>query len=83
MVPIHELLHRIKWDKEFGKGRFEVGYLDRVAGGIIKIPFTAIEFPEGDHFSIKIADGWEEPVSIPFHRIRKVWKNGLVIWERK
>lgn len=31
MTPIHELLNRIRWDKEFGQGRFEVGYHDRHA----------------------------------------------------
>ena len=28
MQPIHELLHRIKWDLEFGKGEFALGYDD-------------------------------------------------------
>jgi hypothetical protein len=28
MAPIHELLDRIGWDKEFDSGRFEIGSLD-------------------------------------------------------
>jgi len=24
MIPIHELLHRIRWDPEFGKSDFEI-----------------------------------------------------------
>ncbi len=83
MVPIQELLHRIKWDEEFGKGRFEIGYLDRLAGGIVRIPFAAVEFPEGDHFRFRIAEELAAPASIPYHRVRKVWKDGEVIWERK
>jgi len=50
---------------------------------IIRIPFTAVAFPAGDHFCFRIADGLEETVSIPFHRVRKVWKDGMLIWERK
>jgi len=29
MPPIHELLSRIRWDKNFGHARFELGYFDR------------------------------------------------------
>ncbi len=29
MIPIHELLSRIRWDPEFAKGNFELGYYDR------------------------------------------------------
>lgn len=31
MQPIHEVLARIRWDAEFAKGRFVIGYWDRVA----------------------------------------------------
>ena len=30
MIPIQELLSRIRWDESFGKGDFEIGYYDRV-----------------------------------------------------
>ena len=29
MIPIHELLNRIRWDPEFAKGDFQLGYYDR------------------------------------------------------
>jgi len=29
MIPIHELLNRIRWDPEFAKGNFELGYYYR------------------------------------------------------
>jgi len=83
MLPIQDLLNRIRWDKQFGKGRFKIGYYDRMEDRIIKVPFSKIEFRGGDHFSFRIADEFEEPVSIPFHRVRQVWKDGAVIWERK
>jgi uncharacterized protein (UPF0248 family) len=82
MQPIQDLLSRIRWDEKFGQGRFEIGYYDRLENRIVKIAFTEIEFPAGDHFCFRIADEWGEPVSIPFHRVRQVWKDGTVIWER-
>jgi hypothetical protein len=30
MQPLQDLLHRIKWDLEFGRGEFALGYYDRV-----------------------------------------------------
>ena len=29
MIPIHELLNRVRWDPEFAKGNFQLGYYDR------------------------------------------------------
>jgi hypothetical protein len=31
VIPIQDLLHRIRWDAEFGKAQFVIGYYDRVA----------------------------------------------------
>ena len=83
MQPIQDLLNRIRWDREFGLGHFEIGYYDRLEDRIFRVPFARIEFMEGDHFSFRIADESAEPASIPLHRVRKVWKDGVVIWERK
>jgi len=36
VIPIHELLARIRRDPEFGRGRLEIGYLDHARdGGLI------------------------------------------------
>ena len=37
MIPIHELLNRIRWDPEFAKGNFQLGYYDRAEDRIILI----------------------------------------------
>ena len=42
MIPIHELLHRIHWDPEFGKGAFEIGYEDHIAGRIVRVPLGRV-----------------------------------------
>jgi len=83
MIPIQDLLNRIVWDREFGQGRFEIGYLDRLQGRIVKVPFSAIRLPLGDHFSFQLEDEFGETVTIPLHRVRQVWKDGMVIWQRK
>jgi len=46
MAPIHELLNRIRWDPEFGRGNFELGYFDRVEGRVIVVPFRELDFPK-------------------------------------
>ena len=40
MTPIHELLNRIRWDKEYGQGRFEIGYFDRYEGMVHRVGAT-------------------------------------------
>ena len=82
MIPIQDLLNRIIWDKDFGQGNFEVGYYDRVDEKIIKVPFQQIEFIEGDHFSFQLIGPFDEIISVPFHRVRKVFKDDQLIWER-
>lgn len=82
MQPIRKLLSRIRWDREFGQGSFEIGYLDRVAGGLIRIPFRElmIEPEERESFGVLDADGVCR--RIPFHRVREVYRNGECIWRR-
>ena len=81
MQPLHELLHRIQWDPEFGKGRFTLEYRDRVAHEDRRIPFTAIRLDaETGTFSVEDEDGLV--VHIPLHRVHTVYKNGVVIWQR-
>ena len=81
-MPIHELINRIRWDNEFAKGRFEIGYFDRVEDKVILVSFNDIFFPEQDHFSFQVVDAEGEVHSIPFHRVRQVFRNGELIWER-
>jgi len=82
MKPLQELLSRIRWDKEFGKGRFEIGYDDHLEKRIVRIPFEEIAFEEGTHFSFQIRNPGGEVVTIPYHRVREVYKDGNLIWHR-
>lgn len=82
MIPIHELLQRIRWDREFGRGEFEIGYYDRVENAIIRVPVRDILFDKDHHgiFELAGADGTLH--GIPLHRIREVYKDGELIWRR-
>lgn len=52
MQPLHELLHRIKWDLEFGKREFALGYYDRVVHEEKIVPFVSISLdPQRPPFS--------------------------------
>ena len=82
MIPIQDILNRIRWDENFGTGNFLIGYEDRMAGKIITVSFQKILFPPGDHFFIQVVSSDQERISIPYHRIRQVWKNGVIIWQR-
>jgi len=81
LQTIHQLLSRIRWDAEFGKGDFEVGIYDRVEDRMDFRPLEELRMEQGNHFSFTIAiDGVVQ--TIPYHRIREVRKNGETIWKR-
>ena len=83
MIPIHELLNRIRWDKEYGNADFVIGYYDRIEDRIICVPFREIWFDRQDHFDFTCTDDEGATHTIPLHRIRQVFRNGELIWERE
>lgn len=82
MIPIHELLHRIRWDPEFGKGRFEVGYDDHLAGRLVRVPLARLHLEAGEHFAFEAVEDDGSVHMVPFHRVREVWRDGELIWSR-
>ena len=82
MTPIHELLARIRHDRQFGKGRFEIGYFDRREGNIQRVALREIIFPEGERRVFELADESGQMRRIPFHRVREVYRDGQRIWQR-
>ena len=82
MIPIHELLSRIRWDKEFGQGRFEIGYFDRYEAAIHRVALQEVAFPENERHTFEVVDETGQTRRIPFHRVREVIKNGQIIWQR-
>jgi uncharacterized protein (UPF0248 family) len=82
VIPIQDLLHRIRWDPAFAGAEYELGYLDHVEHRVVRVPLRDVAVEPGDRFALSIAD--EEGVvrSIPLHRVRTVWRDGNPIWQR-
>jgi uncharacterized protein (UPF0248 family) len=82
MQPLQDLLARIRWDVEFGKGAFALGYYDRIAEREELVPLNSVSFERQrpSMFAIQDEDGIVR--HIPLHRVRTVYKNGVVIWQR-
>lgn len=83
MLPLHELLSRIRWDAEFARGEFRIGYFDRILGRLVYLPLAEIHPEQDSHFNFEITDEDGVRHSIPYHRIKEVWKNGELIWHRE
>ncbi len=83
MIPIHELLSRIRWDRQFGEGDFVIGYYERVDDCVIRVPLRELFFRPDNHFAFDLIDREGMLHSIPLHRIREVYRNGQLIWQRE
>jgi uncharacterized protein (UPF0248 family) len=82
VIPIQDLLHRIQWDPEFGNAEFVIGYRDRIANRIVRVPFRRVYLEKGEHFSFETVEDDGTVHTVPFHRVREVWRNGALIWQR-
>jgi uncharacterized protein (UPF0248 family) len=81
MQPIHDLLHRIRWDPTF-KGNFEIAYVDHTQSDLVRVAFHDLRFDADDRAAITFLNAESEQVAIPLHRIRKVYRDGTLIWSR-
>lgn len=81
MIPIQDLLNRIRWDGHYG-GDFVIGYYDRIVGAIVRVRFAEISFPPDDHFAFVVIDAEGAAHSVPYHRVREVYRDGELIWRR-
>jgi uncharacterized protein (UPF0248 family) len=83
MVPIHELLAKIRWDPQYGQADFVIGYLDHVSDSIVRVNFSELHFDPQDHFGFACVDDNGEVRHIPYHRVKEVYRNGTLIWQRR
>jgi uncharacterized protein (UPF0248 family) len=81
MQPIHELLSKIRWDPNF-KGEFEIAFDDHMQPELQRVPVNDTRFDATDRSTFRAFDEQGNLVSIPFHRIRKVYRDGQLIWSR-
>ncbi len=82
MTPIHELLTRVRWDPEFAGSRLVIGYWDRVQGTILHVDMREIAWDADNPSFFDLIDAEGRAHSIPFHRVREVWRDGNLIWQR-
>jgi len=82
MIPIQDLLHRILWDREFGRGEFTLGYYDRIEHELILVPLRDIEFPKDSPGVFELIDHEGVTHTIPLHRVKVVYRSGVRIWQR-
>lgn len=81
-TPVHELLNRIRWDPEFARGNFQLGYFDRIEQKIIVVPFREMDFPPDNPHTFRLVDTEGRIHRVPFHRVREVYRDGRRIWQR-
>ncbi len=79
MQPISDLLNKIKWDERENPEQYLIFYFDRILNKLIEIPYTKIKRIEGSFMVLNN----EEESNIPLHRIKKVAKDKIIVWERK
>ncbi len=82
MQPVDELLNRIRWDAEFGKGRFEIGYYDGITRRVEIVPLSAIHLSAEEPGRFVLIDEAGAAHHIPLHRVRSVYRNAELIWQR-
>jgi uncharacterized protein (UPF0248 family) len=78
---IKALLDRVRWDPRFGNADFELGYWDRYAREVVRIPFTSV-LNGGEACGLSLVDPEGYVRQVPLHRVRRVWRNGVLIWSR-
>jgi uncharacterized protein (UPF0248 family) len=82
MITIEALLQRIRWDPQFGQGRFTIGYHDRLQRRLITVPLEQIHVEPGNRFSFTAVEADGTVHDVPFHRVREVHRDGVCIWRR-
>ena len=82
MITIEALLQRIRWDPDFGRGSFTIGYHDRLRHAIVTVPLEQIRQTAGNHFSFIAVEPDGAVHEVPFHRVREVHRDGERIWQR-
>ena len=83
MITIEALLQRIRWDPVFGQGRFTIAWYDRLQQRLICVPLEQIHLERGNHFSLTAVEPDGSVHAVPFHRVREVRREGVLVWQRK
>ena len=79
MQPIQNLLNKIKWDKRENPEEYSIFYYDRILKDLIEIPYEEIKRVEGTFMVL----GDEDESNVPLQRVKKVTRDGYVVWQRE
>lgn len=82
MTPIHQLLARIRWDAAFARSRFVIGYWDRIERKVMYADLREVAWDADNPAFFDLLDEAGAMHSIPFHRVREIWRDGALIWQR-
>lgn len=83
MVPLYELLSRIRWDPGFGAGSFELGIYDRVEDRLVRTSLDRVRFEPGNSYALFMDGDDGQTRTVPLHRVREVYRDGRLIWKRE
>lgn len=83
MIPIQDLLARIRWDAAFSQAQFVLGYFDRLERRIVLVPFSEVRFPSEARGVFELYDQEGVCHTIPYHRVKSVYRDGELIWHRQ
>jgi len=83
MLPIRKLLSRIRWDPRFRRGQFALGYYDRRERRVRMVALADLRFPPDRPQVFELWDEEGTVHTVPLHRVRCVYRDGRVIWERR
>ncbi len=73
----------MRWDAEFAAARFEIGYFDRKRKALVRVPLARVAFPSDQKSVLEAVEEDGSVHSVPFHRVRAVWRDGELIWSRE
>ena len=80
MITAFELLNKVKWDKSENHKEYILAYQDRFKPTNIEIPLSEVIAVEQLAFTIRVGN---DDVEVPMHRLRKIYKRGLLLWSRE
>ena len=79
MITEKEMLNKIKWDERENPDDYSITYMN--FKNEVEIPYRYIKNIDGRFMEI-LQDSFEF-VEVPLHKIRKIKKNGIIVWSRE
>lgn len=83
MTPINELLNHIRWDAEFGRASFVLGYVDQDSDSVRYLALSDVRPDARNPSLLDVVDDRGARITIPFNRVRELLRDGEVIWRER